>query len=47
MHIAATGDPELVRHLVTVAERACIVTNTLRDAVPIAFVFQESAAAAS
>ena len=45
LSIAATHhDPELLQKLVTVSERACIVTNTLRDAVPISFVLREAPA---
>lgn len=39
LQVAAThDDPELLRKLATIAERACIVTNTLKEAVPISIL---------
>ena len=39
--IAATHqDAELMKKLVTIAERSCIVTNTLRSGVSIAFMIE-------
>jgi putative redox protein len=37
---ADCADPELARKLITIAERACQVMNTLRQAVPIAVSYQ-------
>jgi len=43
MKVAAeAGDLDLLAKLVTVAERACIVTNTLRQAVPISISVEDS-----
>ena len=47
---AECGDADLARKLITIAERACQVMNTLRQAAPIAMSYQgvlmESAASA-
>ncbi len=43
LKIAANyDDPSLMRKLVTIAERGCIVTNTLKKAAPISIVFEDS-----
>ncbi len=39
-----TDDAELLRKLVTIAERSCQVTNTLRDAVPLHFTVHPASA---
>lgn len=39
--IAQHNDADLVRKLITIAERSCIVTNTLRNVVQISIVFEE------
>jgi putative redox protein len=39
---ARCDDAGLLRKLATIAERACIVTNTLKDAVPISIVFEDA-----
>lgn len=44
---ATTDDAELLQKVVTIAERACQVVNTLRLAVPVTVTIRESAAAAS
>ena len=44
LSVTATCDVELLRKLATIAERACIVSNTLKEAAPISIVVQESAA---
>jgi len=44
LNLAATCDSGLLRKLATIAERACIVSNTLKEAGPISIVFQESPA---
>lgn len=44
---AAAKDEDLLRKLVTIAERSCQVTNTLREAVPITLVVQGSAVASA
>jgi putative redox protein len=36
------SDPELMRKLITIAERACIVTNTLKEAAPVSIVLESS-----
>ena len=38
--IGDCADPELARKLITIAERACQVMNTLRQAAPIAISYQ-------
>jgi putative redox protein len=38
---ATHSDVDLLRRLVTVAERACQVSNTLREAVPLSVVVRE------
>jgi putative redox protein len=46
LHIQARfDDAELMQKLVTIAERACIVANTLRPGVELAFHIQAKAAA--
>lgn len=40
---ASYDDAELLRKLVTIAERACIVTNTLRETTAISFLIEEPA----
>jgi putative redox protein len=43
MKVAARhNDAELVHKLITIAERGCIVTNTLRSAVDISVVFENA-----
>ena len=43
MKVAARhNDSELLRKLITIAERGCIVTNTLRSAVDISVVFENA-----
>ena len=37
---ANCADPDLARKMITIAERACQVMNTLRQAVPIAISYQ-------
>lgn len=39
-----TDDAELLQKLVTIAERSCQVTNTLRDAVPLHFTVHPASA---
>ena len=41
---ASYDDAEGLRKLVTIAERACIVTNTLRETTAISFLIEEPAA---
>jgi putative redox protein len=42
LKISANQDnPELMHRLMTIAERGCIVTNTLKEAVPISIVFDD------
>jgi putative redox protein len=44
--VSATCDePELVQKLTTIAERACQVTNTLRDAVRLDFEVRQASPA--
>jgi putative redox protein len=38
------SDIELMRKLITIAERACIVTNTLKEAAPVSIVLESSEA---
>lgn len=40
---AKYGDEDLMRKLVTMAERGCLVTNTLKDAVFISVAVEKSA----
>ena len=48
MNISANhSDPDLVRKLITISERSCIVTNTLRSAIPISINFEDAAVATS
>ena len=35
------NDAELVRKLIAISERGCIVTNTLRQIIPIAAILEE------
>jgi putative redox protein len=44
LSIAATCEPETLRKLVTVAERACIVSNTLKQVGAISILFDETQA---
>jgi putative redox protein len=44
LSIAATCDPETLRKLVTIAERACIVSNTLKQVGALSIVFETSQA---
>jgi putative redox protein len=44
LSIAATCEPETLRKLVTVAERACIVSNTLKEVGAISILFDEAQA---
>jgi putative redox protein len=42
LKISANQDnPELMHRLMTIAERGCIVANTLKEAVPISIVFDD------
>jgi putative redox protein len=41
LRLRASGDAELLRKLGTIAERACLVTNTLRPAVSVFVVVEE------
>lgn len=43
---APSTDPETLRKLADIAERACIVTNTLKAAIPVSVVIQEKASVA-
>ncbi len=39
---AQHNDSDLVRKLLTIAERACIVSNTLKNSLSISIVFEDS-----
>ena len=41
LRLRASGDAELLRKLGSIAERACLVTNTLRPAVHVSVVVEE------
>jgi putative redox protein len=43
LRLRASGDVELLRKLGTIAERACLVTNTLRPAVSVSVVVEDGA----
>lgn len=44
LHVSGTyGDEDLMRKLVAMAERGCLVTNTLKDAVVISVTLEKSA----
>lgn len=46
--VSATSDePELLQKLVTIAERSCQVTNTLRDVVTLRFAVHQLSASAA
>ena len=36
------SDPELMHKLITIAERACLVTNTLKEAAPVSIILEDS-----
>jgi putative redox protein len=42
---AEHDDPELMRRLLTIAERGCLASNTLKQGVPISVVLEEAPAA--
>ena len=43
LHVTATyADSELMRKLVTIAERGCLVTNTLKNAMVITIVLENA-----
>ncbi len=42
--MATYDDEELIRKLVTIAERSCIVSNTLKDAVDLTVNMRAKAA---
>ena len=45
LNVSATcSDPEMLPKLVTIAERACIVSNTLKEVGPISIVLEPSSA---
>jgi len=44
LSIAATCDPDTLRKLVTIAERSCIVSNTLKEVGAISILFEEAQA---
>lgn len=44
---AASDEPELLQKLVTIAERSCQVTNTLRDVVSLQFAVHQLSASAA
>jgi organic hydroperoxide reductase OsmC/OhrA len=44
---ATSNEPELLQKLVTIAERSCQVTNTLRDVVSLRFAVHPLSASAA